>query len=113
MNGQSTCPSSLTTNCELVCNGSFEGLSANITSFGQIGNCTGWTTATAGTPDAISVTSTLNLSTLAPCNLFGYENSMSSGGTYAGIKTVVTPSLAVDNEYLQTQLVNTMKAGYV
>lgn len=82
---QTYCTTTLTPNCELVCNGGFETTTANPTGYNQLSLATGWGTASLyNTPDLFSANSNTASSVSVPCNKEGYQNAH-SGFNYAGL----------------------------
>lgn len=86
LRAQTYCTTTLTPNCELVCNGGFETLTSTPTSTDQINRATGWykTPSTNNTPELFSSSASPSSSVSVPCNVMGYQQAH-TGNNYAGI----------------------------
>ncbi len=93
----------------LVPNPSFETYSTCPDNFSQINYATGWYSASAGTPDYFNACQTISFGFGVPSNGAGFQVAQ-QGNAYAGVYVFgATP--APQREYIQTQLLDTMKAG--
>ncbi len=114
--GCSTVTASLPGNCELVCNGSFEGYNQVYNFDGGIyeGWVQNWGSPTWGTADyynAVLPVAFPNAGYGVPCNSAIYSSAY-SGSAYAGIIVHQSTSL-YNSEYLETKLTSTLQAGKV
>ena len=93
MKGQTYCSGTSPANCELVCNGGFETVSAVPMGRASLGGqtvplATGWfVTAGGGSPDLFNSGSTLASGASIPCNAIGYQAGHNGSNGYIGLYT--------------------------
>lgn len=116
---QTYCTSTLTPNCELVCNGSFETVSATPSGLAQLTNATGWSQSSwgshASTTDLFSTSSSVGSQANIPCNNFGYQLAH-TGNHYAGMLTNGYQNSSNPFGWIEGMAINfsgTMQAGKI
>ena len=95
----------------LVPNGNFEIYSQCPTSYAQIMYATGWQGSGVSTPDYYNACSSQGGGLNAPYAGSGYQKDCCGGQAYSGIISLNKSYPNQDREYLQLQLLDTLKTG--
>ncbi len=123
LNAQTYCTTTLTPNCELICNGGFENLNTTVSNESQIHYANGWyaycvggigNATGANTPDLFNASATNTVVTV-PCNIDGYQFGHNGSNGYAGIFTISRNSHQPpsNDEYIVSYFSSPLQAGKI